>query len=170
MSPRAERLRLPHGYGTPSTTLDWAEVRSRLESAKAYWVATCRADGRPHVVPVDGLWLDDVWYYGGGADAVHVRTVRAHPHAVMHLPDTHWTVIVEGRVVRTDPDPGLAQRLLASSNAKYPEYGAATDAGAYEGTLALHPSTVLAWSSYPTDATRFVFDERTAADPDRPPT
>ncbi len=60
MEPRAEPLRLPTGYGTPSTTPDWAEVRSRLASAPQYWVITCRADGRPHVVPVDGPWLDDV--------------------------------------------------------------------------------------------------------------
>jgi nitroimidazol reductase NimA-like FMN-containing flavoprotein (pyridoxamine 5'-phosphate oxidase superfamily) len=159
MSPRAELLRLPRVYGRPSTTLDWTEVRSRLEEAKAYWVATCRADGRPHVVPVDGLWLDDVWFYGGGPTAVHVRTARANPEVVMHLPDPHRSVIVEGRVRQARPDPELARRLLAASNAKYPEYGARTDAGAYDDTLALQPRRVLAWTAYPTDATRFVFDD-----------
>lgn len=158
MSPRAERLRLPGGYGTPSTTLEWAEVRARLAEARAYWVATCRADGRPHVVPVDGLWLDDVWYYGGGPDAVHVRTARANPAVVMHLPDPHKSVIVEGRVRPARPDEPLARRLLAASNAKYPEYGAGSDPAAYDDALALHPARVLAWSSYPRDATRFVFD------------
>ncbi len=159
MSPRAERLRLPPGYGSPSTTLGWPEVRSRLEEAPAYWVATCRPDGRPHVVPVDGLWIDDVWYYGGGPDAVHVRTALANPEVVMHLPDPHRSVIVEGRVRTARPEPGLARRLMAASRAKYPQYGGGTDPGAYDDALALHPRRVLAWSSYPTDATRFVFDE-----------
>lgn len=157
MTPRAERLRLAEGYGAPSRTLDWAEVRDRLEEAKTYWVATCRPDGRPHVVPVDGLWLDDLWFYGGSPDAVHVRTALANPEVVMHLPDPHRSVIVEGRVRQIHPDAELARQLVAASAAKYPEYGG-TDPGAYDGALALHPVRVLAWSSYPTDATRFVFD------------
>src|SRR3712207_837058 len=159
MWPRAERLSLPPGYGSPSTTLDWTEVRNRLEEAKAYWLATCRPDGRPHVVPVDGVWVADEWFYGGGADAVHVRTARANPEVVMHLPDPHRSVIVEGRVREARPDAELARRLLAASNAKYPEYGRRTDPGAYDDALALLPRRVLAWSAYPTDATRFVFDD-----------
>jgi nitroimidazol reductase NimA-like FMN-containing flavoprotein (pyridoxamine 5'-phosphate oxidase superfamily) len=155
MEPRAEPLRLPTGYGTPSTTLDWAAIRSRLASARQYWVVTCRADGRPHVVPVDGLWLDDVWYYGGGDDAVHVRTARDRPQVAMHLPDPQRCVVVEGRVRPARPDPALARRLAAESRAKYPEYGAGADA--FAGALALDPLRVLAWTSYPTDATRFVF-------------
>ena len=153
MEPRAEPLRLPTGYGTPETTLDWAAVRSRLAAARQYWVVTCRADGRPHVVPVDGLWLDDVWYYGGGDDAVHVRTAREHPQVAMHLPDPQQCVVVEGRVHPARPDPALARRLGEASGAKYPEYGS----GSYEGALALDPARVLAWTTYPADATRFVF-------------
>ena len=158
MEPRAEPLRLPTGYGTPRITLDWGTVRSRLVSARQYWVVTCRADGRPHVVPVDGLWLDDAWYYGGGEDAVHVRTARGHPQVAMHLPDPQRCVIVEGRVRPALPDPVLARRLAQQSRAKYPEYGSDADVTAYDDALALHPVRVLAWTSYPADATRFVFD------------
>ncbi len=156
--PRAEPLRLPTGYGTPTATLDWGAVRSRLAAAPTYWVVTCRADGRPHVVPVDGLWLDDVWYYGGADDAVHVRTARAHPQVAMHLPDPQRCVVVEGRVQPARPGPALARRLAEESRAKYPEYGSGADATAYADALALHPARVLAWTSYPADATRFVFD------------
>ncbi len=156
--PRAEPLRLPTGYGTPTATLDWGTVRSRLAAAPTYWVVTCRADGRPHVVPVDGLWLDDVWYYGGADDAVHVRTARAHPQVAVHLPDPQRCVVVEGRVRPARPDPALARRLAEESRAKYPEYGSGADATAFADALALHPARVLAWTSYPADATRFVFD------------
>ncbi len=156
--PRAEPLRLPTGYGTPTATLDWGPVRSRLAAAPTYWVVTCRADGRPHVVPVDGLWLDDVWYYGGADDAVHVRTARAHPQVAVHLPDPQRCVVVEGRVRPARPDPALARRLAEESRAKYHEYGSGADATAFADALALHPARVLAWTSYPADATRFVFD------------
>ncbi len=92
--PTASSLRFPPGYGTATTTLPWPEVRARLESAPAYWLSTARRDGRPHVVPVDGIWVDDVWWYGGAPDTVHIRTVESNPQAVMHLPDPMQAVIV----------------------------------------------------------------------------
>lgn len=159
MVPRSELLRLPQGYGTPTAALEWAVVRVSLERAKAYWLATCRTDGRPHVVPVDGLWLDDIWYYGGAPEAVHVRTALLNPHVVMHLPDPHRSVVVEGRVRPARPDTRLARRLLDASHEKYPEYGSTSDPAAYNDALALQPNRVLAWTAYPRDATRFLFDD-----------
>jgi hypothetical protein len=76
----------------------------------------------------------------------------------MHLPDATRTVIVEGRVRRAEPDAELARRLGDASTAKYPEYGAASDPKAFDDALALHPTRVLAWTAYPRDATRFLFD------------
>ena len=42
-----------------TTTLAWPTVRQRLEQAARYWLVTTRPDARAHVVPVDGLWVDD---------------------------------------------------------------------------------------------------------------
>jgi hypothetical protein len=77
MDPIAERIELPRGYGATTTTTAWAAVTERLEQAPRYWLVTLRADGRPHVVPVDGLWLDDAWWYGGSPDTLHQRNL--HP-------------------------------------------------------------------------------------------
>jgi hypothetical protein len=49
---------MPAGYGDTVTTQQWADVRARLTAAKQYWVATNRRTGSPHLVPVDGLWVD----------------------------------------------------------------------------------------------------------------
>ncbi|HEV2781029.1 MAG TPA: pyridoxamine 5'-phosphate oxidase family protein [Actinophytocola sp.] len=154
MDPIAELLDLPKIYGTPKKKLAWAVVRTELERAKHYWLTTVRSDGRPHAVPLDGVWLDDVWYYGGSEESVHRRTALAHPPVVMHLPDPIKAVIVEGSVRRTRPGVDLAQRLADTSNEKY---GYGNTAGSYAETLALHPSRVIAWMSYLTDATRFRF-------------
>jgi Pyridoxamine 5'-phosphate oxidase len=62
-----------------------------------YWLATTRPDGRPHVVPLDGLWLDDAWFFGGSAETVKYRNLKANPRAVVHLDDSERAVIVEGR-------------------------------------------------------------------------
>jgi hypothetical protein len=157
MDPIVEQLDLPEGYGTPKKKLTWAAVRAELEQAKQYWLTTVRSDGRPHVVPLDGVWLDDVWYYGGSDRSVHRRTALAHPRVVMHLPDPFKAVIVEGEVRLTTLHAELAQRLADVSNEKYAEYGYSNDASSYVETLSLYPHRVIAWTSYPTDATRFLF-------------
>lgn len=156
MEPIAELLQFPNGYGTATTTLKWDVVRAALESAERYWVATAREDGRPHVVPVDGIWLDGLWYYGGSPEAVHQQTVRANPQVVMHLEDAMKAVIVEGEVRSTKPSKSLAQRLVAASKRKY---GYAPTVGEYQkGVPTLVPTRVLAWTTFPKDATRFRFD------------
>jgi Pyridoxamine 5'-phosphate oxidase len=37
---------------------DWAQGRRDLEEAELYWLSTVRPDGRPHVTPLLGIWLD----------------------------------------------------------------------------------------------------------------
>jgi nitroimidazol reductase NimA-like FMN-containing flavoprotein (pyridoxamine 5'-phosphate oxidase superfamily) len=156
MEPIAELLELPDGYGKAQTALTWEAVRAELSSAERYWIATTREDGRPHVVPVDGIWLDDLWYYGGSEETVHHRTVTANPQVVMHLEDAVKAVIVEGDVRSTNPPKLVAERLAATSKTKY---GYAPPAAEYEkGVLTLFPSRVLAWTTFPKDATRFRFD------------
>ncbi len=110
MTPTAELLDLPKEYGRATRKLAWATVRAELERATQYWIATSRPHGRAHVVPLDGLWLDDVWYYGGSERAVHYRNVLANPDVVMHLPDPVKAVIVEGDARLAHPSPELAQR------------------------------------------------------------
>jgi len=155
--PTATKLEFPSGYGTAQRTLAWEEVLARLEEAPAYWLSLARPDGRPHVVPLDGIWVDDAWWYGGAPGTVHIRTVEANPQAVMHLPDPMRAVIVEGEVRRASPAPELAQRLADASNEKYAHYGLKNVASTYASALGLFPRRVLAWSAFPSDATRFDF-------------
>lgn len=157
--PITEKLTLPRDYGQTTETLSWEDVRTRLEQAKQYWLATNRADGSPHLVPLDGLWVDDRWYYGGSPETLHVRAVRANPQVTMHLPDPWKVVVVEGEVRVSRPSPELAQRLADLANEKYSEYGYKFEASAYSEPGALHPRRVIAWSTFPKDATRFVFPD-----------
>jgi hypothetical protein len=32
-------------------------------------------------VPLDGIWVDDVWWYGGAPQTVHIRNAVARPQA-----------------------------------------------------------------------------------------
>ena len=45
---------------------DWDQPRRTLEDAELFWIATVRADGRPHATPLVGVWLDDTIYFATG--------------------------------------------------------------------------------------------------------
>ena len=167
-TPRARRLRFPPGYGSSRRTLPWASVRERLVEARTYWLATTRADGRPHAVPLDGIWVDDVWWYGGAPGTVHIRNVEARPDAVLHLPDPMAAVIVAGAVRRVTLEDDVAQRLADACNTKYADYGMDATASTYREARGLFPQRVLAWTVFPTDATRFEFAATPAAPATRP--
>jgi nitroimidazol reductase NimA-like FMN-containing flavoprotein (pyridoxamine 5'-phosphate oxidase superfamily) len=152
--PTSELLDLPKGYGTPKTPMEWAAVRDRLEATDRFWLATTRPDGRPHVIPIDGIWLDGRWYFGGAPQTVSMRNLKANPEVVVHLDDPMRAVMVEGVAEWVTPSPQDAARLADASNAKY-GYGMKPEQ--FAGTWALRPRRVLAWENFPTDCTRFVF-------------
>jgi hypothetical protein len=77
----------------------------------------------------------------------------------MHLPDPWKVVVVQGEVRVSTPSPELAQRLADLATTKYAEYGIKFEASSYSEPGALHPRRVIAWSSFPKDATRFTFAE-----------
>jgi nitroimidazol reductase NimA-like FMN-containing flavoprotein (pyridoxamine 5'-phosphate oxidase superfamily) len=153
---RAEQLTLPPEYGTPSRVLDWDEVRRRLEESAHYWFASVTPVGRPHVVPLDGIWLEDRWYFGGSRATIRHRNLSANPQATLHLEDAQSAVIVEGRCAFEKASQETADRLASASISKY---GYAPPSSAYvTGVWVLSPTRVLAWSDLTADATRFVFD------------
>jgi Pyridoxamine 5'-phosphate oxidase len=150
-----EQMTLPAEYGTPNRTLDWASVQQRIADSDRVWLGTTRSDGRPHVVPVDGLWLDDAWYFGGSEESVHVRNLRRNPSVVIHLADAMAVTIAEGRADWLTPPLPLAKRLAAAAKQKF---GYAPSPHDYLGGVwCLRPQRVLAWQSFPQDATRFRF-------------
>jgi Pyridoxamine 5'-phosphate oxidase len=155
-SPVVESIRLPKVYGTPTQRLSWDEVDQRLGMALHYWLATTRPDGRPHVVPVDGIWLDGACHFGGAPETVHARNLRADPRAAIHLDDSEAATIAEGVAEVHTPTPEFARELDAAAKRKY---GYSVGPDVYLGGVwRLRPTTVLAWTALYRDATRFRFE------------
>jgi hypothetical protein len=158
MEPAAEPLKLPEGYGTAKTTIPWAAVRERLETSLHYWVATVRPDGRPHVVPRWGVWLDEGWYYDGSPETRHARNLRERPAAVLHLEDGREAVVLEGESLPVTPDRELGRRL-ADAFKKYGPFGYSPEPDGWDhgGLWRFQPAWGYAWFTYPDDATRYTF-------------
>jgi hypothetical protein len=152
--PIAEQLSLPSSYGSPDRLLDWPSVEQRLIDSPHYWLATVRRDGSPHVIPIDGIWLDGC-HFGGDPSTVHIRNLRRDGRATLHLEDGESAVIVEGIAEWTTPSKTVAQRLAKASTAKY---GYSQAASYLTGVWRLRPVKVLAWTTLYVDATRFRFE------------
>jgi nitroimidazol reductase NimA-like FMN-containing flavoprotein (pyridoxamine 5'-phosphate oxidase superfamily) len=151
--PRQRSLR---DYGT--VRLEWADVERRLDSASVYWIASTRRDGRPHVIPRDGMWLDGGLYYGGSPKTVHYRNITHNPHVAVHIGDGQEAIIVEGAVEIEKPTEKMAARLSDESFAKYPQYGRLEPSLYMGGVSVLRPRRLLAWTTFTENATRFKFE------------
>lgn len=155
---------MPEGYGIEqaSAFVEWDVIESRLRESANYWLSTTRPDGRPHVVPRWGVWLDGAFWYDGSPETVHVRNLETDPRCVLHLESGTNVVIVEGESQKPDPIAGdLGVRLAGEYGRKYgPEYTPASDAWADEiagGMRYISPVRVLAWTDFPKDLTRYTF-------------
>jgi nitroimidazol reductase NimA-like FMN-containing flavoprotein (pyridoxamine 5'-phosphate oxidase superfamily) len=105
----------------PATTMDprysdpeagpttWAVTRRVLETAEVFWLATVRADGRPHVTPVVGVWHDGALHFSTADTEQKAINLRANPHVILTTGCNRWAegldVVVEGDAERiTDQD------------------------------------------------------------------
>ena len=164
-APRSDRPTFPEGYGLPETTdgmLAWDAVEERLREAQHYWLASVRPDGRPHSVPRWGVWLDGRFYYDGAPTTRHTRNVEANPAVTLTLESGTEVVIVEGESHATRADSEELGGRLARAFEKYVASGYTPEADSWAGEdggglRVVTPRRVLAWTSFPTDCTRFTF-------------
>lgn len=162
--PERDRPRMPDGYGvdTASLFVEWETIVARLRDSPNYWLATTRRDGRPHVVPRWGVWLEDRFWYDGSPETLHVRNLEHNPSCSLHLESGTEVTIVDGLSEPSDPILGeLGERLAAEYARKYaPQYTPSANAWSDEiagGMRVINPQKVLAWSDFPNDLTRFTF-------------
>jgi PPOX class probable F420-dependent enzyme len=148
--PPADRPVMP-GYGVlpadqGSGLLPWVEAERRLTAAHDYWVATVRADGRPHVMPVWGVWASGRLSFSSGRRSRKARNIEANPRCTVTTDDARNPVVVDGVASRVTDPAGIAG-FVAAMNSKY-EAGMTTDFQdpAVNGTYVVTPERVIAIS------------------------
>jgi hypothetical protein len=154
-----DRPEMPTGYGIATTAegqLPWEWARERLAGSRNYWVCTTRGDGRPHAIPVWGLWLEGAVVFSTDPESVKGRNLAARPEIVIHLESGDEAVIVEGRAERLTV-AGIPATFVDDYEAKYGHRVDTSNPGFAFYRVA--PVRVLAWreSDFPTGATRFTF-------------
>jgi nitroimidazol reductase NimA-like FMN-containing flavoprotein (pyridoxamine 5'-phosphate oxidase superfamily) len=98
--PKTSRPHMPDygilGADEGEGLLPWEWATERLSVSHNYLVVTTRPDGRPHVMPVWGLWLDDAFYFSTGRQSRKAQNLGANPYCVVSTDRLDEAVIVEG--------------------------------------------------------------------------
>ena len=160
--PKASRPHMP-GYGILDAKsgrglLPWGWATERLEKARNYWIATTRPDGRPHAMPVWGVWLDGAFYFSTGRESRKARNLAANPRIVVGAEPADEAIVVEG-VAEAVTDPALLRQFADLYGAKYQW----DMEGFAEPVYAVRPAAAFAFiagtGEFTGSATRWLFDK-----------
>jgi general stress protein 26 len=113
-------------YGDASATPPpWSDIERLLTDAQLYWIVTVRADGRPHAVPLVGVWHEGAFVFCTGPEEQKQRNLDGNPHVAVTAGSTGadgWNVgkdvVLEGTAVRVI-DADALHALAAAWFAKY---------------------------------------------------
>jgi PPOX class probable F420-dependent enzyme len=120
--PVARRPSMP-GYGIVGPDegrglLPWSWAVERLTRSRNYWLATTWPDGRPHVMPVWGVWDDGAVWFSSSVGSRKARNLRRDDRCVLTTEEAVQPVVVDGRATVVTEEPRL-RRFLDLANEKY---------------------------------------------------
>lgn len=148
--PTADRPWMP-GYGIlpadqGSGLMAWPAAERRLTGSHDYWLATVTPDGRPHVMPVWGVWLDGRLWFSSGMRSRKARNLAAEPRCTLTTDDARNPVVVDGLAEQVTDRAGI-EAFVAAVNGKYGD-GVSVEFldPAVNGTFSVRPVWVFAIS------------------------
>jgi hypothetical protein len=110
-APERERSLIGEG----SATTSWVVARERLanpEHQRTCWLATTRPDGRPHLMPVIGFWIDGAMHVIAGEGTRKARNIAADGRCVIATTSTtlpSFDIVIEGHAAAITDDATVRQ-------------------------------------------------------------
>jgi hypothetical protein len=142
--PGARRPYMP-GYGIRGPDegtglLPWSWAEERLTRSHDYWLATVRPDdGRPHLMPVWGMWHDGVLWFSCSRGSRKTLNLVATRHCSVSTDDPLEPVVLEGDAEVVEALDAL-RTVLDLENAKYgTDYGMDMVDPAVNATFRMRP-------------------------------
>ena len=112
----------------------WKQGRRELKDAELYWLSTVRPDGRPHVTPLLGVWLDGALYFCTGPNERKAKNLAQNAGCVLTTGRNDLDgldLVIEGRAVAVRD--AVERRTVADTfESKYGPHFKAPD-GIWEG-------------------------------------
>jgi nitroimidazol reductase NimA-like FMN-containing flavoprotein (pyridoxamine 5'-phosphate oxidase superfamily) len=155
-------------YGVEATTwspLPWTWAAERLVPGRNYWVVTVSADGRPHALPVWGVWDDgeNRFAFSCAPGSRKARNLADNPRVVVMPESTVECISVEGVAAPVATDE-RQERWIERYLTKYEPLSEGLDADFLRANrfFEVVPDRALAViereDEFSTRATRWVFD------------
>ena len=165
-----------YGVDTASwSPLPWSWAAERLTANQNFWVVTVSADGRPHALPVWGVWNDAEarFVFACGPRARKLRNLIANPRVVVMVDSTEECVSVEGRA-GVVADDGRRELWIERYLAKYRPMAAELSAEFLRGNVIVEFAAERAFAvverveEFSTRPTRWVFPSAHEGERSRP--
>jgi nitroimidazol reductase NimA-like FMN-containing flavoprotein (pyridoxamine 5'-phosphate oxidase superfamily) len=163
--PKADRPFAP-GYGIVGAEdgkglLSWAWVARKMMNCRTFWLATIHAglhagQGRPHVMPVWGVWLDDAFFFSTGRKSRKGQNLAANPACTITNDDGEEAVVVEGLATQVQVEDAAALERIATA---YQKKYKMDPRSMGEPIFRVQPSRVFGFveKTFPQSATRWKF-------------
>jgi nitroimidazol reductase NimA-like FMN-containing flavoprotein (pyridoxamine 5'-phosphate oxidase superfamily) len=132
------------GYGLLGPTegtglLSWEWALERLVASHDFWLATTRPDGRPHLMPVWGVWDGAALWFSSANASRKATNLRSAPRCSIATDNAYEPVLLEGDAFAV-ADRNELERALDLVNRKYDtSYGAEMIDTAHNAWFELRP-------------------------------
>lgn len=111
-------------FGDADEPLAGETLGKALAEAELYWITTVRSDGRPHVTPLVGVWVDDSFAFCTGPDEQKARNLASGTAVAVTTGVNTWNdgldVVIEGNAERVTGKTALTA-LADAYREKYGE-------------------------------------------------
>ena len=137
--------------------LPWSFAKKRLRAAHTYWIATTRRS-MPHVMPVWGVWMEEMFWFSTGKRSRKARNLLANPRCVVCCEKARGQVVLEGNA-RLNADGKLWKQFARVYKEKY-DFDISSMAA--EPVYVVRPAVVFGLSEkdFVGSATRWTFPAR----------
>jgi PPOX class probable F420-dependent enzyme len=150
------------GYGIQgpdegSGLLPWSWAEERLTASRNYWIASLWPDGRPHSMPVWGVWDGEAFWFSSSNRSRKARNLRTDPRCVVSTEDANEPVVIEGSADIVRELDAIA-RVAELMNGKYG--GITSEFLAANATIRVRPQWAfgIAHDDFTGSPTRWVFE------------
>jgi hypothetical protein len=161
LTPNASRPSVPEGYGIAAADeglglLPWSWAEERLVGRHIWWLATTKANGAPHLIPVWAVWLGDGVAFSTDEKSQKAHNIGRDPRVSITPERGTQSVIIEGVVEHLPAD------RKADYNAAYQETWDLDVSTMESPVWIIRPKKVFAFidedNGFPLNATRWTFD------------
>lgn len=159
---QVSRPSMPPSYGLEPPEgdhglLPWSWAESQLQQARNYWLVTVGQQGRPHAVPVWGIWAEGQLLFGTSRHSRKALNLLRNAACGVHLESGDEAVILEGAAGPL-VDAAALERFADRYQAKYDFRPQVNDGETL--TFCLRPSKGMGWreADFPSSATCWELD------------